>query len=81
MIYLPPGLINDILTTNKFVKGISHMEELIGENLGRCMRKRGFTNGANDAGGPIEQELSPRLQSSEIWALNVNREGKFQIQT
>ena len=53
------------------------MKNLIDVNWDRFMRKHLRLTNANN--GPIEQELDPRLQSSKIWALDLNYHHQIEI--
>lgn len=76
MTYLPFDFLKN-LRTNKFVQGEEYMKNLIDVNWDRFMRKHLRLTNANN--GPIEQELDPRLQSSKIWALDLNYHHQIEI--
>ena len=65
MTYLPSDFLYNNVRTNKFVKGIPHMEELVGINW-KCLMNN---ERAADVSGYVP---GPRLQSSEILAVNMN---------
>ena len=62
MTYLSSDFLYNNVRNNKFVKGFSHMEDLFNVNWERLMKNER----AADSPGP-------RLQSSEIWTVNMNQ--------
>lgn len=76
MTYLPSAFLNE-LRTNKYVKGISYIEELIEINWNNLMDKH---IGLVANSGSFEPEPGPRLPSTEIWALNLSYHNKMEIQ-
>ena len=71
MIYLPSDFLHGLIK-NKFVNGLSHMEELVNKNMGRLMRKQCFSRSTDLSTSidELEPEPGPRLKSSEIWVMN-----------
>ena len=60
MTYLPSDFLYNNVRKNKFVKEISHMEDLVDINWKCLMNNERAAN------------VSPRLQSYEIWAVDMN---------
>ena len=71
MVYLPSDFLHRLLK-NKFVNGLSYMEELVNTKLGRLMRKQCFSQSTDLSTSidELEPEHGPRLKSSEIWVMN-----------